>query len=46
MMEMAPLIIKVHYNSTIQVPDIHMYNVDISDWNKTCHVVQPYKHTG
>ena len=24
----------------IQVPDIHVYNVDISDWDKTRHVVQ------
>ena len=30
----------------IQVPDIHVYNVDISDWDKTCHVVQSYKPTG
>ena len=24
----------------IQVPDIHVYNVDISDWDMTRHVVQ------
>ena len=30
----------------IQVPDIHVYNVDISDWDKTRHVVQSYKPTG
>ena len=28
------------------VPDIHVYNVDISDWNKTCCVVQSYRPTG
>ena len=28
------------YYCIIQVPDIHVYNVDISDWDKTRHAVQ------
>ena len=36
----------IHCYCIIQVPDIHVYNVDISDWDKTRHVVQSYKPTG
>ena len=36
----------IHCYCIIQVPDIHVYNVDISDWDKTRHVVQSYRPTG
>ena len=34
------------YYYIIQIQDIHVYNVDMSDWDKTRHVVQSYKPTG